>query len=521
MLSREGLLRLLLPVLVLSTHFAAFAAYQRYPLVTAEVLFAWLPLLGFGLALGALLSVRSTYLRTAVLALLLAWSAQQSVPVLGFVFPFAVAFLALVWIGEQLLPILAVTYAAFSIVVVVFPPAAPQIPVPPTVSDQRDESLPPRLHVVLDEHIGIAGLPTDLEGGAALAAELRNFYAERGFRVHERAYSQYDRTPSSLANLLNLSSVPRVGHYFANHEPPFELMKNGYFSQLHQEGYALRVSQSDYLDFCSASPVPLENCSTYPVYSLRSVLDQPLSAWQAGRFIRAGFLKAATPIERLHFLYDHLRDRGLTLPEWSHGPRGTGPLPSILALDALKAEFATGTRGRTWFAHLMLPHNPYVYDETCQLRADVGTWDNAWHDERKGARQNTPDTRRRRYSGYFAQIRCQQLQLAELIEAFERANPEGDATILLHGDHGSRIANYWPRLDTETRMTARDAIDAFSTHFAVRGPGLVAQAEAAPTALQDLLAEVLGEAPVVGDPAFVYLVDPGSEALTRRPLPPF
>jgi hypothetical protein len=40
------------------------------------------------------------------------------------------------------------------------------------VATPRNGALPPVVHLVLDEHIGIAGIPTDLPGGAELKREL-------------------------------------------------------------------------------------------------------------------------------------------------------------------------------------------------------------------------------------------------------------------------------------------------------------------------------------------------------------
>ena len=50
-------------------------------------------------------------------------------------------------------------------------------------------SKPAILHLILDEHIGVEGLPKDNPDAARLQWELRDFYLSRGFALYGGAYS--------------------------------------------------------------------------------------------------------------------------------------------------------------------------------------------------------------------------------------------------------------------------------------------------------------------------------------------
>ncbi len=49
-----------------------------------------------------------------------------------------------------------------------------------------------------------------------------------------------------------------------------------------------------------------------------------------------------------------------------------------------------------------------------------------------------------------------------------------EATIIVHGDHGSRISVIEPAAQYADQVTDRDLIDSYATLFAMRGPTVTA-----------------------------------------------
>src|SRR3546814_16793098 len=54
------------------------------------------------------------------------------------------------------------------------------------------------LHLMLDEHAGITGIPKDVPGGEALRRDLRDFFAANGFRLFGNAISESAATRNSM-----------------------------------------------------------------------------------------------------------------------------------------------------------------------------------------------------------------------------------------------------------------------------------------------------------------------------------
>lgn len=224
---------LLAPGLVFLPSYVAFVQFQGYPLWRPEVLIIAGLLLLAGLPFGLLLALRprtfgaaSAVLVLIVLAMqifdegtfdvlsswgnlsqdLVAWAGPIGgialsvlITLLIAVVPFAV----LSWIGPNLGIVLATIFSV-ALVSSLLLPAEP----PPVGETYRRDAgpakdLPPIIHLVFDEQIGVEGLPTDIAGGEDLRDELRRFYDDFGFTLFGRAYSEYARTNHSMIALLN------------------------------------------------------------------------------------------------------------------------------------------------------------------------------------------------------------------------------------------------------------------------------------------------------------------------------
>ena len=62
-------------------------------------------------------------------------------------------------------------------------------------AQQKKPSAPPRIiHLIFDEHLGIEGIPTDIEGGAATKDLITRFYLKNGFQLFGGAFSHFFET---------------------------------------------------------------------------------------------------------------------------------------------------------------------------------------------------------------------------------------------------------------------------------------------------------------------------------------
>ena len=91
-------------------------------------------------------------------------------------------------------------------------------------------------------------------------------------------------------------------------------------------------------------------------------------------------------------------------------------------------------------------------------------------------------------------------QLQGLFDALKVAGVFDEATIIVHGDHGSRI-----NLGSDQeRLTPSGVVERFSTLFAIKSPQVTPGYDEHMSPLQDLLASAVGLDPVVDDPASVF-----------------
>ena len=74
--------------------------------------------------------------------------------------------------------------------------------------------VPRIIHLILDEHIGLEGIPTDIPEGMEVKSQLVEFYEKYGFKTFGGAYSHYSLTINSIPNLLNFSSAAKTPNVY-------------------------------------------------------------------------------------------------------------------------------------------------------------------------------------------------------------------------------------------------------------------------------------------------------------------
>jgi hypothetical protein len=495
----------------------AFLMSNHYPVLSPEVGI----LLAACLVAGAVLGIAAGLLGRTAAALMLGAGAALSIDLmydLGSSKPLLVLIplfcLGLAWLlRRHIAQVLATVAFVFLATTLVMPRGAAGDPARSNdeaagVRQAGNNELPVILHLILDEHIGIDGLPKELPETASFARWLTDSYVRLGFRVHTGAYSEYYDTRNSLSNLLNFTSSRDIwSHMVEGTSEPYLLKASAYFQHLSGLGYRLHVYQSDYMDFCRVPGVLYASCFGYSAHSIEPLRRSPVGTVERAQFIFNGFITNSAYLERLRAKYGRLRAsvRGWPLPAWGRGTSRVGPLPVLSVLEKLEGDLRAALPGDAYFAHLLIPHYPYVLDESCRVRGSIADWlYNVPAVPQSELIQNTAATRAERYRKYYAQIRCQQALLGRLFNAMKETGIWRDAIIIVHGDHGSRIIRNTPVASNAARLTQADFGDAFSTLFAVRMPGREGAIVRGLRPLQQLLSEVF-ELPVDSSSPKVYL----------------
>jgi hypothetical protein len=393
----------------------------------------------------------------------------------------------------------------------------------------------PRLiHIVLDEHIGLEGMPTNFREGVMAKKQLREFYEKYGFGTFGGAYSHYFHTVNSLPNLLNFSSATKARMYIGEDESPNRLLQNTYFERLSQAGYRLNVWWGHHVDYCSHSPVPIENCIQVPAEGLKISQRLPLNTRERVQLVFSAYLNLSKIYQRGRDYYQSFRNAmipyGVSLPSATWDRHAVTALPYLFTLDDLWENILDLPEGNAIFAHVLIPHYPYVANSDCTIKGSINEWKYSsllftpHYPYRDGA-HNTEDSRKTHYQEYFKQVQCIYMKLDQLFEKMEHAGIFENAVIVIHGDHGSRIVKREPTIENELELSREDIVDAYSTLFAVKFPKQVGYYDTQPLPIEFLLQEkvvkpLLKEKETVPPPdPFVFLRSEDQKILDLKPIP--
>jgi len=185
-----------------------------------------------------------------------------------------------------------------------------------------------------------------------------------------------------------------------------------------------------------------------------------------------------------------------------------GVVNAIGTFDRLIEDASEYRRGAFVFAHLLVPHEPFVLDAGCALREDrVLSPEYEFYYSPVSTKQGL-----RQWSDYLQQLECVHGRMLALVDALRDAGIYEESTIIVHSDHGSRIplaARYGPNPE-DPGVQRRVFLDFYSTFFALkRGDYALewspAEALREATPIANILSDLLG-----------WPRDPASELLYRK-----
>ncbi|MGH8235477.1 MAG: hypothetical protein ACREXP_00465 [Steroidobacteraceae bacterium] len=511
-------------------------SFHGYSYFTPEVLLVLASTFAVAALLAVLIGVAGRLVRAIVLAGLIALFIDMHVDlppwpsvVITLLFLAAVAALAAVLslLREHATTILSVIFVTLiALTFVRGNPNSNRIASERTATAASGNAEPPLLiHLLLDEHIGVEGLPPEIPGARALRPELIDFYTSRGFRLFGGAYSQYANTFNSIANLLNFASR-EVSHPYLRHETGEEtewnLKQAAYFQMLQQRGYRLHVYQSKYMDLCHADGVQVQECTTYPVTSLSLLEGLGLGTAEKARAIANAIITQSNILRVVNKVYERLirgtlLRAGWQLPAWRWQKPLFGSLPVPDVFERLSDDILRHPRGHAFFAHLLMPHYPYIFDRRCKLRPHTSDWLTNRIASTDLLVYNTVDSRAQKYGRYAEQVRCMLTLIDGLLDDLESRGLLDQAIIVVNGDHGSRIPLHYPSGLTLARgvLTDSDLSDSFSALYAIHAPGVSPGYDAAPLTLVELLNHHLGGEPLnARSSCTVFVVEEKGGSLT-------
>jgi hypothetical protein len=320
-----------------------------------------------------------------------------------------------------------------------------------------ESTKPAIVHIIFDEHIGLSGLPQTPQGQET-ARTLQVAYRAHGFTTYERAYSRHFHTINAVPDILNFGRrLGLSGDLAGGITGPTD-----YLAGLREEGYALTIYQSSFLDLCSGADEKL--CVTYDRGNLQPASEVGLSSSDRLQLLMATYLGASRMLTigleyyRTGNFGEWAKDR--PMPQGFKMLRDSWSIAGLRAMERVVDDLRQARPGNAYFIHAMLPHYPYVATRDCAVKP-VSQW-RPRKDER---------TLAERQEAYYDQLHCSMRYIDRIIAQLNASPAGGNVIIIVHGDHGSRIVDVDPVAAQRGKIEKDEMIASYSTLFAVRLPG--------------------------------------------------
>lgn len=336
-------------------------------------------------------------------------------------------------------------------------------------SGKFDERLPIVVHMVFDELTSVGAMTDDLPGASTTRQMLLDLGDKYSFRTYGSIYSRSYYTAQSIPQMMNAGYLGRtekesfVTLPFDEKAKRYSIVDNVYFDDMAARGYRTVVFQATYMNFCANKNVDL--CQSFDSFDPGGKnVDSPtlrVSLWQT-IFRAYGPSYTSKFGERILARVYDLDESEVGVSAEEGGRYDVQRFPEWF--DRFTRFTASVPRGTHVFAHFLVPHAPYLLQDSCVLGGTTETP----YSLTKHPPSEQETKRRDFYARYFAQVRCVGNELDRFMAALEQSPEFRDAVIIIHGDHGARIS----RGEYLEDLFRRDYVDNFATFFAVRSPGV-------------------------------------------------
>ncbi|MGL5742417.1 MAG: sulfatase-like hydrolase/transferase [Legionella sp.] len=340
------------------------------------------------------------------------------------------------------------------------------------ITSKKNTQLPPYIHIILDEHIGIEGISPRDDKHLELATNLRTQYIQRGFKIYGRAYSRDLLTQDSFPDFLNFKAVESLNDYVDAIGDTVIIKKNALFAALSQKGYHLTVFQSSYLDMCN----------NYESFHLKKCITYRITGVEYERTVSSDTLISS-------------KKQSIYLLDFHNSPQATYRAFGEVLKLAQEVEM-----GEAYFIHLLLPHRQFVFDKNCSVIRKYGS---------------NPQS-------YYGQVQCTQKLMDKLLQTLAKNPATKNSTLIIHSDHGSRVLIPEPK---KNKFLPINFVQLFSSFFVVRSPLIKPGYDRTMLPLDVLLKTiVLGDSlTTVGadQKPFVFIRNDNQKNLGTFPMPEF
>lgn len=377
------------------------------------------------------------------------------------------------------------------------------------VAAQATDS-PPFVYLLMDSAMGVEGLAVAPHGDA-IAAAIRDLFLRHGFFLHGGAYSRHSVSARSISNALNFDFGDNSWGPILRYQVD-QKVSSPIFDDLSRRGYEIVSYGTAHIDVCFPVATRCEvfdsfNPSTehVPSDSIRTAALLQI-VWSA---LPGSYVLYAVSNPLFALIESQGWPAGLTFMD-------VHAFPSWFR--QFEAEVVSAPLGRAYFAHFLMPHAPFVFQSDCR-QVTMPVVADYLVEERGLSGADLERVRDAGYRAYALQYGCLVRTLDSFLTRLDASPALRDATIVIHGDHGSRIS---AGRFAET-VSDRDIVDNNSALFAVRRPDLAPGYDTRKISVQRLMAEYFGPpGTTLGPDEPTVVLDSREEGIVAvRPMPDF
>ncbi len=475
-----------------------YIKFTQYGFYNLEVVYLFSTVIGLSLAAYCLECVTGWYGRILVSTIFLTFC-LSFLPDFKNPYVLAAVFFLILLLNifqfKNFRTIVLVMASVFLVSLIIFPvkPQFTQVKIKQFNHKLKEQKhLPPVIHIMLDGFAGIEGIPKNIVHGNALRHQLQQFFTHNNFTLYTKAYSHYLRTYNSVSNLVNFSSKPQ-SHYYFNKDSD-NLKQNRYFEMLGKMGYQIHVFEfSQMINYCEPNRYPVTYCYTYPAASLKIIKSLNIAPFDKYLFVLKSYLLWSEGYQMLKAAYEQYllpvtRYFGISMPrvKWYQARTSAIWIPTVF--NHLTKAVIAHPDGSFFYAHILGPHSPYVYNAHCKLIKNPMKWQINLYDNLP---LNTDISRIKRYQLYENQLMCVTQQLQHFFTRLKKVGIYQKAIIIINGDHGSRITKVLPTINMKNKMNEQAFKDCFQTLFAVKMPHAKPQLIYKMIPIQNILAKTV------------------------------
>ncbi len=312
-------------------------------------------------------------------------------------------------------------------------------------------------------------------------AFINAFYRSNGFTFYPSAYLRFPDRYRNVGAALNpsledvtskLFSRDDSSYFVSSAEARVFLLQNDLFKALKDKDYKINVYQTYPFDFCKGFEGQVEKCVTYPA-PLGALYQTDLSVSDRVLLLAGHFLNS-TPVGK--DAIEKMRAK----PSLSGLPFVGNPLSHSLPVGQAGVLYrlvkdAEAAKGKNvFFAHLNLPHYPYMYDENCKLITDPMKW----RSRSSVGKKDLLDGMQNRQA-YMRQLACTYGQLNYMLNDLKESGALKNTKIVIHGDRGDglqkdeRLTTSMTRIQYQVDRLKRDMTTVFAVYDAQKGKAAV------------------------------------------------